>query len=147
MKARKTFHLSINTNEQCIFVLLKNTAELRNHEINQFTSKKTFKIFQARKRLAENFVFYVTQSFRLLCSKYWVTFVHFCGVKFLRFLRHSQRSTKNVPANKIIKRSQKFNAEKWTPRSIYVSKISLLKINSNWVSLAWIIALTKTKLS
>ena len=38
-----------------------------------------FEIFQASKKKAENFASYVTQSFRLLCSKYCVTFVHFCG--------------------------------------------------------------------
>ena len=56
--------------------LKKNTLETFKPR-NQ--SKTNFEIFQARKRLAENFAFYVTQSFRLLCSKYCVTFVHFCG--------------------------------------------------------------------
>ena len=76
--------LSINDDEQCIFVQLldlycslKNTAKLRNHEIKQFQFQfqfqfqTTFYIFPAGKRLADIFAFCVTQYFRLLCSKYW----------------------------------------------------------------------------
>ena len=38
-----------------------------------------FSKFQARKRKAEDFASYVTQSFRFLGSKYCGTFAHFCG--------------------------------------------------------------------
>ena len=78
MKVVKIFHLSINNNEHYIFVpSKKKTAKLTNHEINPDIF--FFETFQARKRKAENFASYVTQSFRLLCSKYCGTFVHFCG--------------------------------------------------------------------
>ena len=45
MKVVKIFHLSINNNEQYIFVLSKNTAKLTNHEINPevFFFSKLFK--------------------------------------------------------------------------------------------------------
>ena len=73
----ENFPFIYKSNEQCIFVPSKNTAKLTNHEINP--RHFFFENFQARKRKAENFASYVTQSFRLLCSKYCVTFVHFCG--------------------------------------------------------------------
>lgn len=81
--------LSINDDEQCIFVplldlccSLKNTAKLRNHEIKQFQFQTTFYIFPAGKRLAEIFAFFVTQYFRLLCSKYWSLLLTLAGSNF-----------------------------------------------------------------
>ena len=131
MRAVKTFLLSINTNEQCIFVPSKNTAELRNHEINQFTSKKTFEIFQTRKRLAENFVlfcstwlgpsgFCVQNIVSLLSTFAGSNFCHFCGI-----LSDPQKSS----ANKIIKRSQNLTRKNELHGQYIVSQTSLFAIN------------------
>ena len=64
---------------------LKNTAKLRNHEIKQFQIDTTFYIFPAGKRLAEMFAFFVTQCFRLLCSKYWSLLLTLAGSNFSHF--------------------------------------------------------------
>ena len=81
--------VAINDDEQCIFVplldlccSLKNTAKLRNHGIKQFQFDTTFYIFPAGKRLAEMFAFFVTQCFRLLCSKYWSLLLTLAGSNF-----------------------------------------------------------------